>query len=181
MSWKRAFLRQARSDLLTYRILQEGGADKCQILHYLQMAGEKLAKAESDEASDGRRPSLSPTGFSRWMKALANSAGDVQRLGFKGREDFAEATRSLVETAKLVEQLAPKLANDRASGQTSSGFWSGVGVNAEYPWDAGADGPIAPSDYPFTEGPLGPERLLKLALLIDARIAQRLGEPRILR
>ena len=160
---------------------QEGGADKCQILHYLQMAGEKLAKAESDEASEGVRPSLSHTGFSRWIKALSNSGADAKRLGYKSREDFALATRSLKETIMLVEQLAPKLANNRASGQSPASEWSGLGIDAEYPWASGGTDPVAPVDYPYDEEALSNERLFKLAQLIDARLAQLSGEPRVLR
>ncbi|MBS1813941.1 MAG: hypothetical protein JSS87_03590 [Acidobacteria bacterium] len=43
--WSRAYATQALSDLRTYDLLADGEADDCQLLHYLQMASEKVCKA----------------------------------------------------------------------------------------------------------------------------------------
>ena len=179
MTWREAFLRQARSDLLTYNLLQAGGADKCQIFHYLQMAGEKLAKAESDEALAGLRPNLSHTGFSGWLKSLRVSRQEARGFGYKSQIDFVIAVRSLIATATLIEQLAPKLANDRAQGRVPASVWAGLGVNAEYPWLGSTGLCVAPSDYEFPEAELKALSLVKLAALLDTRIARALGLDRI--
>ena len=175
-----AFLRQARSDLSVYTLLQERGFDKCQKIQYLQMAGEKLAKSESEEAEDGRRPGLSHFGFSRWLRVLSVSNAEIRSLGFRNATEFGGARIGLLRTADAVEQLAPKIANDRALGQTTYALWNGVGTNAEYPWERVGGDPVAPVDYEFDEPELSDVRLHKFARLIDARIVGRLGGSRTL-
>lgn len=45
-TWRSATLRQARSDYeMLRRLLSDNDVDVCQVLHYLQMTTEKLAKA----------------------------------------------------------------------------------------------------------------------------------------
>lgn len=149
MSWTGAFLRQARSDLSAYALLQEGGIDKCQQIHYLQMAGEKLAKSESEEAEDGRRPGLSHFGLSRWLRVLSVSSAEIRSLGFRNAADFGGVRTGLLRTAEAVEQLAPKIANDRAFARGTYPRWNGIGTNAEYPWEVVGGDPVAPVDYAF--------------------------------
>ena len=47
MTWREAFLEQARSDFAMFDLLNEAKVPQCHVLHYLQMATEKLAKALS--------------------------------------------------------------------------------------------------------------------------------------
>lgn len=180
LNWSEAFLRQARSDLCVYRLLQERGSDKCHSIHYLQMSGEKLAKSETDEAKRNMQPGLTHYGLSKWLRALSVSNADSRTLGYKSRIDYRSAHASLLASAAAIEQLAPKIANDRSKGLGSFMHWNGVGVNAEYPWGRVGDPPIAPTDYAFGEPELDDLRLLRLAMLIDARIAQKLDSLRVL-
>ena len=53
------WLRQARSDHALFLQLRRTGADECHLLHYLQMATEKLSKAylwRSGHAPQGATP-----------------------------------------------------------------------------------------------------------------------------
>lgn len=43
--WSKAYAIQAISDLNAYSVLAQGSADQCHLLHYLQMASEKVCKA----------------------------------------------------------------------------------------------------------------------------------------
>src|SRR5205823_748851 len=131
-AWKHAFLSQARSDLSAFRLLVE--TDKCQRLHHLQMAGEKIAKALSAEAEANRRPAFSHYGFHRWLRSVSFSTQEARLLGFKSQADLRAGLKALRPTAMAIEQLNPKKANDRASAFISSGIWTGSGVNREYPW-----------------------------------------------
>jgi len=180
LTWSEAFLRQARSDLSIFALLREQGEDTCHQIHYLQMAGEKLAKSESAEAGRNERPTLTHYGLSKWLQLLSLSNAEVRRLEFRSIADFNEAKGALVSAAKAVEHLAPKIANDRSKGLITHSLWNGVGTNAEYPWDQGGNLPISPVEYDFNEAELSALRLHRLALVLDARIAQKLNLHRVL-
>jgi hypothetical protein len=175
MPWSTSFQRQARSDLATLQRLASSGVDKCQVLHYLQMAGEKLAKSFSPEATANQSPPHTHFGLSRWITATNFSNEQLRNLGFKSQRDFKLARASLVAIARAVEQCNPKLANDRANG-VSAPIWTGVAVNVEYPWQSGTD-VIAPCEYLFDEEALQETRLMRLARLLDRVCAAELQLP----
>ena len=85
------WLRQALSDYNLFRQLRHDRHEPCHILHYLQMATEKLSKAYLWRA--GHPPPKTHTGFVRFLRALRDrNDQDLQRIagtfGFGRAEDW---------------------------------------------------------------------------------------------
>jgi hypothetical protein len=123
--------RQARSDHALFVQLRRNGAHECHLLHYMQMATEKLSKAylwRSDHA-----PPRSHTGFVRFLTALLDRRRELGRiakvLGFGRRADLDNWVRSVRPMAYSLQNIAPAEAGD--------------GANPEYPWPH-----EAPAHYP---------------------------------
>ena len=137
MSWKDAFLAQARSDDAVRRLLAADPAvARCHVLHYLQMSTEKLAKAVDVMQSD-RPPQATHSGLVRLLQQLKR-ARLQKRLGY-GRDtrSFRRLVDSLLPLARRIEQLAPAVAGANQP-------------NAEYPWlDAATGRVVAPADFAF--------------------------------
>lgn len=81
---------QAQADHALFVQLRRAGVHECHLLHYLQMATEKLSKAYLWRS--GHAPPKSHTGFVRFLKALLDRRNDLDRiaaiLGFGRREDL---------------------------------------------------------------------------------------------
>src|SRR3954463_7817142 len=124
--------RQAQSDQTLFVQLRRAGAHECHLLHYLQMATEKLSKAYLWRS--GHAPPRSHTGFVRFLRALLDRRADLDRiatvLGFRRREDLDTWVRSVQVLAYSLQNIAPAEA--------------GNGPNPEYPWphEAPANCPI---------------------------------------
>ena len=71
------WLRQARSDYELFVHLRRAGVHQCHLLHYLQMATEKLSKAYLWRS--GNAPPRSHTGFVRFLRALVLRRGELAR------------------------------------------------------------------------------------------------------
>jgi hypothetical protein len=116
------WLRQARSDHALFLQLRRTGADECHLLHYLQMATEKLSKAYLWRS--GNAPPRSHTGFVRFLRALLDRRGELGRiaqvLGFRRQEDLDNWVRGAGPMAYSLQNIAPAEA--------------GNGPNPEYPW-----------------------------------------------
>jgi hypothetical protein len=114
--------RQARSDHALFVQLRGAGAHDCHLLHYLQMATEKLSKAYLWRS--GHPPPKSHTGFVRFLRALLDRRADLDRianvLGFRRRDDLDNWVRSVQALAYSLQNIAPAEA--------------GNGPNPEYPW-----------------------------------------------
>ncbi len=129
--------RQAQSDLALYIQLRRAGAHECHVLHYLQMATEKISKAYLWRS--GHAPPKSHTGFIRFLKALLDRrAGELEwiakTLGFGRREDLDKWVSSVQILAYSLQNIAPAEARN--------------GPNPEYPWPHEA--PVhCPSDHKF--------------------------------
>lgn len=148
-----AFTRQAQSDWSVFRHLRPVGPRwwigarrawcgivgvhpfsfaPCHELHYLQMATEKLAKADYQAAlhRSGR------AAFRRLLTDPPNNPGAIAPLGFA---DLASLTRwqgSVSLIVGAIEDLAPQIADHRGL------------PNPEYPWPRGTENQ-APVDYSF--------------------------------
>ncbi len=128
------WLEQCRNDFLIYERFRQSGDNPCQVLHYLQMATEKLAKAYFWRS--GKAPSRQThIGFSRLFRALADNQRAFEALGFKRLDDYQEWCRQTAnQLSYQVERLAPALAQD--------------GPNPEYPWPS-AKPKESPVSYDF--------------------------------
>ena len=114
--------RQAQSDLALFVQMRKGGIHECHLLHYLQMAMEKLSKAYLWRS--GHAPPKVHTGFVRFLRALLDRRAELDRiatvLGFERRADLDNWVRSVQPLAYSLQNLAPAEA--------------GTGPNPEYPW-----------------------------------------------
>lgn len=119
---QRLWGRQAESDLALFVLLRGAGVHECHLLHYLQMATEKLSKAYLWRS--GHAPPRSHTGFVVFLRALLDRRGELDRiaavLGFGRRKDLDKWARGIQPLAYALQNLAPAEAGD--------------GPNPEYPW-----------------------------------------------
>jgi hypothetical protein len=128
--------RQAKADHDAFELLRREGAAQCHLLHYLQMATEKIAKAyfwRSDIP-----PALSHAGFRKVLKFLGGVPRDrrervAKLFSFPRFTDSQEWARAAMPIADALQRLAPDLAGD--------------GPNPEYPWHARPQ--FAPVNYDF--------------------------------
>ncbi len=115
---------QAQSDLGLFTRLRRTGVAPCHLLHYLQMATEKVSKAYFWRS--GNPPPRSHTGFVRFLRALLGrrppkELGRIAHtLGFRRFEDLDNWVVSIQPLAYALQNLAPAEA--------------GNGPNPEYPW-----------------------------------------------
>jgi hypothetical protein len=114
---------QAASDLRVFAKFRDEKYEPCHILHYFQMATEKLSKAYLWRS--GNAPPKLHTGFVRFLRALlTRSDPELERIarifGFRRAEDFDNWVTSVLPLAYQVQNSAPAEAND--------------GPNPEYPW-----------------------------------------------
>lgn len=113
------WLEQCRDDFRIYELLRQYGQNPRQILHYLQMATEKLAKAYLWRT--GKAPTKSHSGFGKFFRALLDNKSAYTELGFTRVEAYQSWCRQTASPlAYEIESLAPSLANN--------------GANPEYPW-----------------------------------------------
>ncbi len=129
--------KQARSDFSIFVLLRRAGAHECHLLHYLQMATEKLSKAYLWRS--GHAPPKKYTGFVRFLKALLDRrSADLEwvskALGFGRPEDLDKWVSSIQTLAYSLQNIAPAIAWDRP--------------NPEYPWPH-ASPTDCPADHPF--------------------------------
>jgi hypothetical protein len=137
-SWRSAFLKQAQADFTMAKKLRRQGDATCHWLHYLQMATEKLAKGYTCSEL-GNAPPHTHSGFTRFIQKGAPSDGRLWAVwgrDLKSRRVFRTQVRRLVPVARLIESLAPALAQS--------------GPNPEYPWED-LGGIQVPVEYPFSE------------------------------
>ncbi len=135
--YQKLWWQQAKSDHDTFVLLRSQGVEQCHILHYLQMATEKIAKAyfwRSDKP-----PAKSHAGLRQFLKFLGHtSPRDRERIAnlfsFRHFSDFQNWIRAVLPMTHDLERLAPDLA--------------GNGPNPEYPWPH-ATPQYAPAHYDF--------------------------------
>ncbi|MDZ7362838.1 MAG: hypothetical protein ONB46_19245 [candidate division KSB1 bacterium] len=107
----------------------------CHILHYLQMATEKLGKAYFLSGGTGvNEAQNSHLAFAKFLRLVARNGKLQKMLGMRSAQLRAHV-RQLLPIAHSIEKLAPALAEGS--------------VNTEYPWQS-ADGEIKiPIHYDF--------------------------------
>lgn len=159
MFWHGAFLEQAKSDWRTYEAIQDLSLDSCQVLHYLQMATEKLGKAmllaEGEKITKVR---TSHKAFLRFLQIISRNS-EVQEHLQMSAQQLRSHVKNLLPLAEEIEKLAPAIAQD--------------GPNAEYPWADPSGSIHAPASFLFsaTEKLSEPQgrKLLQLTRLLLER------------
>jgi hypothetical protein len=139
LAFARAFLAQARSDWAVYKLLSASDVPACHVLHYLQMASEKLAKAYRLRDTEAPVEELTRhhTGFAKFLNQYLLSPRFKER--YHGKDHALQSMRKSAERlARAVERLAPAI----DSGATPE--------NAEYPWQTG-DRVVAPCEWSYPE------------------------------
>ena len=125
--------RQARSDYAVFVHLRDEGFHECHLLHYLQMATEKVSKAYLWR--NHRPPAKSHTGLIQFMRTILDRHTELDRIallfGFGRRLDFIRWNYGVQNLAFALQQIAPAEAGD--------------GPNPEYPWPH-----LAPANSPAT-------------------------------
>ena len=135
MSWRSAFLLQARSDYDTREILNTQRVEYCHQLHYLQMASEKLAKGFLTPVASTEPPKMTHAAFVRCLQVIKGRPDIRRALNFSSTQTFSQFVDSLLPLAEQVQRLAPSYAGIR-------------GPNPEYPWQAATHGAVtAPAEF----------------------------------
>ena len=101
--------------------LRRSGASQCHILHYLQMAAEKIGKAYFWR-SGSPSGKLSHATFTPFLRAITSTraAKNAVVFDFDGEAKFVNWVKRVTPMARRLEELAPAVGGD--------------GPNAEYPW-----------------------------------------------
>lgn len=132
MDWRDALLVQARSDFEMLQFLRSHQAPFCHQLHFLQMATEKLGKGFAT-APGGPQPPKVHRAFVGFLRSV-RSSDQLRQACQCGPSQVDAYIASLLPQARLIEDLAPSIAND--------------GPNPEYPWQV-PGGVVAPTDHQF--------------------------------
>jgi hypothetical protein len=156
MTWRDAFLRQARSDFAVWQKLGTPGVEYSHRLHYLQMVAEKSAKGLLCDPTSAAPPAPTHSAFVRLLQVLKTRPEIRRQLGYTDAAVFKRYLDSLLDLAAKIEDLAP----------SAAGF---ARPNPEYPWRDVNSGEIAvPFEFRFPEfDPKGP-RMQKIDALIRA-------------
>ena len=122
---QRLWWEQAKSDHAVFVHLRRLGVPDCHVLHYLQMATEKLSKAYLWRS--GKAPPRSHVGLMWFLQALLSRGlgrQERQRIAvvfdYARPEDMAAWVKQVSPLAHQLQNLTPDLSND--------------GPNTEYPW-----------------------------------------------
>lgn len=142
--WSRAFARQAQADfdawaslhLYRSRDKKVSPLPRCQELHFLQMACEKLAKSHLLEAGSKIRDlEQSHAYISKHLPAIVRDQmilnGESERAARSARDQYKRIARE-------IELLAPSV---QRGGKRKD--------NCEYPWEEGGR-VIVPAEWPFS-------------------------------
>jgi len=127
-----AFLAQARSDYVVFGRLQEAARDdvpECHVLHYYQMATEKLAKALL--ARVGQPVGKTHFAFGRIAAVLAGRPDILKAIGCSSPTLAARFLARADALFRQIENLSPDAAGKLAKAK---GLEAQQGPNVEYPW-----------------------------------------------
>ena len=151
MTQEEAFLRQARSDYSVFERLRaedRSAVPECHVLHYYQMATEKLAKALLARSAQpvGRKH----VAFTRVAAVLEGRDDVLKAIGCPEPREMGRFLARAEPMFRQVEGLSPKVAGDAAQ---ASGLQHEQGRNVEYPWwelhpSTGQEW-VAPADHTF--------------------------------
>lgn len=155
MDWRRAYLRQAKSDFELLQLLTgetaAGRCGRCHVLHYLQMTFEKLAKGYSSPAT-GPEPAHTHKGAVQLVQLLIPShptnsgLHQAMQMSYPRRRAYL---MSLLPIVEMIERLAPSVARG--------------GINPEYPWQATSSSDVvAPIDHNFNVPELRADKISRV-------------------
>jgi hypothetical protein len=156
VSWRAAFLAQARSDNNTRKLLNRSKVEYCHQLHYLQMTAEKMAKGFLTEPTARNPPPFTHTAMVRFLRTLKGRPDVRAQLGFTNHAAaFSAFIDSLLPLAEQIQRLAPNFAGESRP-------------NPEYPWrPASSDAVIPPAEFDFPDLTQSTPRLIQLVELIE--------------
>jgi hypothetical protein len=156
MTWRSAFLQQARSDNAIRRLLNREKAAYSHQLHYLQMTAEKLAKGVMTPENSMDGPRVSHAALVRALQILRIRPDIRRQLQFASAAAFGSYIDSILPIAHRIERLAPNLA-----GKTRP--------NPEYPWKPRSNAEVfAPCDYAFADFRPSNVSIVRLVQLIES-------------
>jgi hypothetical protein len=156
VSWRGAFLRQARSDDNVRRLLNDPQVEYSHRLHYFQMVAEKLAKGFLAAPDDVEPPKASHNAFVRLLQTVKGRPDIRQQLGYADAAVFRAFIDSLLELADRIERLAPS-----AAGFTQP--------NPEYPWrDINQNLIHVPAEFDFELFDARNPKMIKMERLLQA-------------
>jgi hypothetical protein len=135
MTWRDAFLRQARSDYAVWQKLGTPGVEYSHRLHYLQMVAEKLAKGLLCDPGSATPPAPTHAAFVRLLQVLKTRPEIRRQLGYTDASVFKRFLDSLLDLGAKIEGLAP----------SAAGF---AHPNPEYPWRDSNSGNRCPVRVP---------------------------------
>jgi len=131
-------LTQAKDDYEMFVHLNKLPAAKCQQLHYLQMATEKLAKAFLCGPGN-MPPEISHIALTKFLRVIKGRPEIRKNLGYaKNHVVFAAYIDSLLPIAGQIENLAPE------GGKLDK-------INPEYPWKLHTGVIMAPVDFEYLD------------------------------
>lgn len=156
MSWREAFLKQARSENQIRLLLDDPAIEYSHRLHYLQMVTEKLSKGMMANALDPEPPTPTHLAFVRLLQVLKGRPDIRAQLGYSDSAVFRKFINSLLGMAMQIERLSPAAAGPNHP-------------NPEYPWRDQVTGRVlAPADFEFSLfDPTNP-KMIKLEKLLNA-------------
>lgn len=154
MSWRNAFMDQARSDGDILAVLTEANAAYCHRLHYLQMSAEKISKALLTDEHDTHPPESIHSAFVKCLQTIKVQPHFARHCGYPDKSQFKRFIDSLLPLARQIEKLAPS-----SAGRTHP--------NPEYPWQD-ANGLVrVPCEYDFPEFAPSSAQMIKITRLLD--------------
>jgi hypothetical protein len=138
--WATAYAAQSASDFALFEMLSSmAGIPRCHLLHYLQMACEKISKAYMFRDTDAAEEKLltQHVVFSKFINAFFGSA--EMRNRYAGKQAQLQIISKVANRiAREIEKLAPAV--DRLESPS----------NAEYPWPSNG-GVIVPCSYDYPD------------------------------
>ncbi|MCY2953352.1 MAG: hypothetical protein NTU53_15440 [Planctomycetota bacterium] len=148
MKQHEAYLKQARSDFQVFRLLLKQDrteVPECHVLHYLQMATEKLAKAAFLSINPAFHPHTH-VAFSHIPHHLRR-ADVAKTLGWKTFDSYRVFLKYASPLFRQIDELNPAVGPQLAAGKKTARS------NVEYPWETrNAAGNLtwrAPTDHQF--------------------------------
>ncbi len=131
-----AYRLQAASDFAVFRRLSaedRGEVPECHVLHYLQMATEKVAKAAFLKEGKSKFDRGSHVAFSR-LRTIMKRRDIASRLGYQNFTAYREFLVRAQPLCRAIDELNPAVGPQRLGGGPKES------ENCEYPWWGPASG-----------------------------------------
>lgn len=155
--WARAYAEQGLSDLGIYKLLTETKPPiaACHWLHYLQMASEKIGKANQFLVAGESIDKLVTSHIAAVRFVDAYFKSSRMRTKYRGKDaELQEKLRDMAGVARAIEELAPAIDRER------------VPQNVEYPWSDGTK-LFIPSKHQFTFEELPKAKINEFVIMLE--------------